>query len=124
MWFLIASNVMVDPQWKMNHSSYLHSSFSRVALAKRKIAKKTCLNQGKRRKMFSDVDIIWSATQSEQLLQQLTSTGFCVQIVPGERGHLLYPNLKLFLDIKIATVTVSGFQPEYISLVPQKVPIS
>ena len=48
-------------------------------------------------------DVFWSATQHGScliFLQQLTSTDFCVQSVLGEREHIPYPNLKLFLDIR------------------------
>ena len=51
-------------------------------------------------KIWLDVDIIFSVTQSKQILQRLTSTGFCVKGVLGKWEHLLYPNLKPFLDVK------------------------
>ena len=72
-------------------------SSSRVALVKIGIAKKTCSLQGNIKNL--PVDIIWSATQSDQLLQQLTSTGFCVKSALRERSHLTYPNVSLFFYI-------------------------
>ena len=36
-----------------------------------------------------DVNIIWWVTQSDQPLQQLTYTGFCLQSVLGKWEHLL-----------------------------------
>ena len=47
--------------------------------------------------------IFWLATHRNPcltLLQQLTSLGFCLNILLGRKYHLVYPNLKLFLDIK------------------------
>ena len=78
----------------------LRSSLSRVYSEKIEMVKNKFSLRGNRRERFSVIDIIWSATQSDQLLQQLISTGFCVKSVLGEGEHLLYPNLKLFLYIK------------------------
>ena len=45
----------------------------------------------KRKKRVSAVDIIWSTTQSDQLLQQLNSTGFSVLIELVGAGTLDVP---------------------------------
>ena len=57
-----------------NFSSY------RVALMKIEIVKKNCSLQVNGRKGFLVVDIILLSTHSDNFLQHMTSTDFCVQI--------------------------------------------
>ena len=49
----------------------------------------------------------WSDRQRDLLLQQLTFRSFVTNVI-GEREKLLYPNLKLFLDVKKLLLPLVG----------------
>ena len=84
----------------------LNSSSSIVASAKSKIVHKTCRLRGSRRKRFSAIDIIWSATHSGRFLQQLTFKGLCVKsAVGGESTHAAPKHINILVHQEIITVT-------------------